>query len=223
MRKSAHIAAAVAITLGVSLFAVAEPTPAPATTTAPLSEESASTQPSATAVAALPAGVDPLVTWAAYDKAMRAGDVDYLFANYKCANANEARYARAMAQVDAGNGMLMQAVEDKFGAKAGHEVGHKLGDVCADDAKTGTVALRNSTTAIITTDEPESSFSFVLVDGVWKHDVAQMTREAGFDLTQVIENSAKSAEAVKVIRQDLLAGKYATVEAVMTAVEESRK
>jgi len=193
------------ITLAAPFLLASESTePVPATTTAAVVEDS------------------PKAALKAYNAAMRAGDVAAMVSLQYATDDDERRVARSCAQSDLEVGRLIKTSREKFGDDAAKKVSETINDEGDDDidAAGETVNGTHGGVTFVGSDDPTP---LIRVDGAWKVDIAAMLKQFDGTADALSDEVIRRGSAAKVTTQELVAGQFASADALVDALKTRLK
>lgn len=179
-------------------------------------------QPATAATIASVAEESPKAALKAYNAAMRAGDVAGMVGMNYATNDDERRVARACAQSDLEVGRLIAAARDRFGDDAAKRVSEAINDEGDADIDAGTETINGNHGGVtfVGGDEPSP---LIKVNGQWKVDVGAMIKQFSGPPDQLADSVIERGSAAKVTRQELVAGQYPSVDALVDALKSRLK
>jgi uncharacterized protein with beta-barrel porin domain len=153
---------------------------------------------------------------------MRTGDVAAMVALQNATNDDERRVALSCAQSDAEVGRLIQITRETFGDDAARKVSEAVNDEGDAEVDAGKLAV-NGKTASLTFVGSDSPTPMILVDGGWKIDIAALLKESDGTADSLSDSVIRRGSSAKITRQELVAGHYTTVDALVDALKDRLK
>lgn len=163
-----------------------------------------------------PSASTPLEALRTYNKAMYAGDHETMLSLQHTTNDEEKRLARANARSDAGVAELVKAAVARFGVTAHDQVSKAIGDIREQDVKSTRI---EGDKAILLDAGDEPLLHMVNVDGVWKLDLPGVTNGDATLTRLQADASLRNLNFVKVLRQDVDAGRFKTLDELTKRIE----
>jgi hypothetical protein len=181
----------------------------------------ASTEPAPPATAAVIQD-SPKGALKTYNAAMRTGDVATMVSLQYATNDDERLVARSCAQSDMEVGKLIRTAREKFGDDAAKKVSLAVNDEGDDDvdAAAETVNGDHGGVAFVGGGDPSP---LIRVNGTWKIDVAAMLKQYDGTAEALSDQVIHRGSAAKVTTQELVAGQYATADALVDAIRNRLK
>jgi hypothetical protein len=164
----------------------------------------------------------PKAALKAYNAAMRTGDVAGMVALQYAKDDDERHVARACAQSDLEVGRLIQTTRQRFGDDAAKAISQAIND--EGDADIDAAAQNiDGTHGGVTFVGAAGATPMIRADGGWKVDIAAMLKQYDGTADQLSDQVIRRGSAAKVTTQELIAGHYTTVDAVVTALKARLK
>jgi hypothetical protein len=182
---------------------------------------SASTAPASPTTAAVIED-SPKAALKAYNAAMRTGDVATMVALQYATNDDERLVARSCAQSDYEVGKLIRTTREKFGDDAAKKISIAINDEGDDDVDAAAQTIIGDHGGVTFAGGGDPS-PLIRVDGVWKIDVATMLKQYDGTPQTLSDEVIRRGSAAKVTTQELLAGQYATPDALVDALKDRLK
>ena len=158
----------------------------------------------------------------AYNAAMRTGDVATMVLLQSATNDDERLVARSCAQSDMEVGKLIRTAREKFGDDAAKKVSLAVNDEGDDDVDAATETVNGDHGGVTFAGGGDPS-PLIRVNGTWKIDVAAMLKQYDGPAEALSDQVIHRGSAAKVTAQELLAGQYATPDALVNALKERLK
>jgi len=153
-----------------------------------------------------------------YNVAMRGGDVEAMTALMHASTVEQRKAVQVMAVADGQIGLMLAAVDKKFGAVAAEQAAVAIGDRSNVQLAEAAVAVDGDNAQI---NFSAGGQSVRRVDGVWKLDVEPMVAKVDLDLLEV--QLTKSSSLARVVKDELEAGLYPTAAAVVKRIEDANR